>query len=104
MRARQAGGSHWTHPLPSYNDRHHAGSDRQTGPEQRFVYVIDQNQQVKVQPIKLIRSQNDMALIEGVVEGTRIVKEGGQNLRPGGKVVEASQPAKVKASAAQGSK
>ena len=76
----------------------------QTGPEQRFVYVIDQNQQVKVQPIKLIRSQNDMALIEGVVEGTRIVKEGGQNLRPGGKVVEASQPAKVKASAAQGSK
>ncbi|MBM5569981.1 MULTISPECIES: efflux RND transporter periplasmic adaptor subunit [Deefgea] len=71
----------------------------QTGPEQRFVYVIDHNQQVKVQPITLIRSQNDLALIEGVAEGTRIVKEGGQNLRPGDKVAEAS-----KASAVQGSK
>ncbi|QZA78269.1 efflux RND transporter periplasmic adaptor subunit [Deefgea tanakiae] len=76
----------------------------QTGPEQRFVYVIDTNQQVKVQAITLVRSQNDLALIEGVAEGTRIVKEGGQNLRPGGKVVEASRPASVKSSAVQGSK
>ncbi|MGL6039940.1 MAG: efflux RND transporter periplasmic adaptor subunit, partial [Deefgea sp.] len=76
----------------------------QTGPEQRFVYVIDQNQQVKVQPITLIRSQDDLALIEGVTAGTRIVKEGGQNLRPGGKVIEASRPANVKPSAVQGSK
>lgn len=76
----------------------------QTGPEQRFVYVIDDNQQVKAQPIKLLRSQNDLALIEGVAKGTRIVKEGGQNLRPGGKVMEASRPANAKPHAAQGSK
>lgn len=85
----------------------------QTGPEQRFVYVIDDNKTAKVHPITVLRSQNDLALIEGVTIGTKIVKEGGQNLRPGDKVSEASRPgdkigsskpASAKPSAVQGSK
>lgn len=76
----------------------------QTGPEQRFVYVIDQNKKAQVHAVTMIRSQNDLALIEGVEVGTKIVKEGGQNLRPGDKVSEASRPANVKPSAVQGSK
>ena len=75
----------------------------QTGPEQRFVYVIDENKQVQVQPVTVIRSQNDLALIDGIALNTKIVKEGGQNLRPGDKVNEASRT-DMKASAAQGSK
>lgn len=79
----------------------------QTGPEQRFVYVIDENKQAKVHPVTVIRSQNDLALIEGVAIGSKIVKEGGQNLRPGDKVSEASRSnmkASENASAVQGSK
>ncbi|WP_182076508.1 hypothetical protein [Deefgea sp. CFH1-16] len=78
----------------------------QTGPEQRFVYVIDQNKQAQVKPIQVIRSVGNQALIEGVAAETKIIKEGGQNVRPGAQVIEASRPALAASSAAsaQGSK
>ncbi|QZA82066.1 efflux RND transporter periplasmic adaptor subunit [Deefgea piscis] len=78
----------------------------QTGPEQRFVYVIDQNKQAQVKPIQVIRSVGNQALIEGVAAETKIIKEGGQNVRPGAQVIEASRPplAASSASSVQGSK
>ncbi|WP_288841360.1 efflux RND transporter periplasmic adaptor subunit [uncultured Deefgea sp.] len=78
----------------------------QTGPEQRFVYVIDQNKQAQVKPIQVIRSVGNQALIEGIAAETKIIKEGGQNVRPGAQVIEASRPSVAASStaSAQGSK
>ena len=64
----------------------------QTGQEQRFVYVIKPDQQVQIQPVRLISSNHDTALIDGVAAGTLIVLEGGQNLRPGKQGQVASRP------------
>ncbi len=58
------------------------------GPQGRFVYVIDQQQRVSAQPVQVLRVQGAQALLSGLAAGTRVVVEGGQNLRPGSVVSE----------------
>ena len=62
----------------------------QTGPEQRFVYVVKEDRKVASQPVKLAYIEEGFAVIEGVAPGTRVVIEGAQNLRPGSVVAEAT--------------
>ncbi|WP_373976380.1 efflux RND transporter periplasmic adaptor subunit [Chitinibacter sp. SCUT-21] len=71
----------------------------QTGPEQRFVYVIGPDQKVQAQNITVKRIHDGQALVDGLSVGTKVVREGGQNVRPGGKVLEGSRPAKASSEA-----
>lgn len=62
----------------------------QTGPEKKFVYVIDAAGKVAALPVRVLLVQDELAVIEGedVVAGLRVVVEGAQNLRPGSSVSE----------------
>ncbi|WP_343550438.1 efflux RND transporter periplasmic adaptor subunit [Pantoea sp.] len=55
----------------------------QNGPDGHFVYVIDQHNQATVKPVTLLRVQQQLAVITGISEGTQVVNEGANNLRPG---------------------
>lgn len=61
----------------------------QTGPERKFLYVIDAENKVGIAPVKVLLVQDGRAVIEGPAAGTRVVVEGAQNLRPGSTVSEA---------------
>lgn len=61
----------------------------QTGPERKFLYVIDAENKVSIAPVKVLLVQDGRAVIDGPAAGTRIVVEGAQNLRPGSSVSEA---------------
>jgi RND family efflux transporter MFP subunit len=61
----------------------------QTGPEKKFLYVIEEDNRVKSQQINVRLVQDGLAVIEGTMPGTRVVVEGAQNLRPGNVVIEA---------------
>lgn len=63
----------------------------QTGPEEKFLYVIGEDRKVASRPITVRLIQDGIAVIEGVAQGTRIVVEGAQNLRPGSAIAEAGQ-------------
>lgn len=63
----------------------------QEGPVGRFVYLVDTGAKVAARPVHLLRIQNEMAVIDGVEGGQRVVLEGGQNLRPGMRVRIAQQ-------------
>ena len=79
----------------------------QTGPENRFVYVVGEDRKVASKPVKLAYLEEGVAVVTGLAPGERIVTEGGQNLRPGSTVVEAdrSQPAEApKAAKGKGKK
>ena len=69
----------------------------QTGPERRFVYVVQDDKKVAAQPVKVPYVEETFAVVEGLAPGARVVVEGAQNLRPGTSVVEAdrSQPAEA---------
>ena len=54
----------------------------QVGPSGQFLYVITNEHIVKKIPISVVRMTPEHAVIKGVLEGTKIVIEGGQNLRP----------------------
>lgn len=60
----------------------------QTGPENKFLYVIGADNKVSSNPITLRHVQDGVAIVEGVAPGTRVVVEGAQNLRPGSTVTE----------------
>jgi RND family efflux transporter MFP subunit len=60
----------------------------QTGPENRFVYVVGNERKVESRPVTLAYVDEGFAVIEGVAPGTRVVVEGAQNLRPGTVVTE----------------
>jgi len=62
----------------------------QTGPEKKFIYVIGEENKVNAVQVIVQLIQDGIAVIEGVAAGTRIIVEGGQNLRPGSVVTEAS--------------
>ncbi|HET7832784.1 MAG TPA: efflux RND transporter periplasmic adaptor subunit [Gallionella sp.] len=62
----------------------------QTGPEQKFVYVIEKDNTVTSRPVTVRLIQDNIAVIEGVAAGTRVVAEGAQNLRAGSVVAEAA--------------
>jgi len=62
----------------------------QTGPEERFVYVVGEDRKVASKPVKLAYVEEGFAVVEGVPAGIRVVVEGAQNLRPGSVVAEAT--------------
>ena len=61
----------------------------QVGPNGQFVYVVGDDDTVMAQPVKIDYLTAEQALVSGVAEGSRVVTEGGQNLRPGLKTTEA---------------
>ena len=60
----------------------------QTGPESKFLYIIEENNKVRILPISVRLIQDKLAIIEGAKPGIRVVLEGAQNLRPGSIVTE----------------
>lgn len=60
----------------------------QTGPENKFLYVIGEDHKVSSLPVNVRLIQDGIAVIEGVAPGVRVVVEGAQNLRPGDTVAE----------------
>ena len=64
----------------------------QTGPEERFVYVVEAENKVASRPVKLAHVDEGLAVVEGLPAGARVVVEGAQNLRPGSTVAEAGRP------------
>jgi membrane fusion protein, multidrug efflux system len=61
----------------------------QTGPENKFLYVIGEDNKVASLPINVRLIQDGFAVVEGIALGARVVVEGAQNLRPGSVVVDA---------------
>jgi len=61
----------------------------QVGPTGQFVYVIGADAKVTPMPVKIDYLTSELAVVSGLTEGSRVVTEGGQNLRPGLKVTEA---------------
>jgi RND family efflux transporter MFP subunit len=55
----------------------------QVGPKGQFVYRIEPDGRVSSQPITVDYLTSDLAVIEGLDGGSKVVTEGGQNLRPG---------------------
>ena len=64
----------------------------QTGPENKFLYVIGKDNKVEPKTIIVRLVQDGIAVVEGTTPGTKIVVEGGQNLRPGSTVTETQSP------------
>ena len=64
----------------------------QTGPENKFLYVIGKDNKVEPKTIIVRLVQDGIAVVEGATPGTKIVVEGGQNLRPGSTVIETQSP------------
>lgn len=58
----------------------------QTGPEQRFVYVVGDDRKVSVARVEVAHLDEGLAAVTGVAPGARVVVEGAQNLRPGSTV------------------
>lgn len=58
------------------------------GPNGRLVYVVKDDQTVATQPVELVRIVDEKAVVKGIDAGIKVVLEGGQNLRPGGKIQE----------------
>jgi membrane fusion protein, multidrug efflux system len=59
-------------------------------PKGRFVYLVGKDDdKVVMKPVKVLYEYQGNAVIEGIDTGSRVVVEGGQNLRPGTKVREA---------------
>ena len=65
------------------------------GPSGRFVYAVDGDSKVISKPVTLLRVQDEMAVIDGLKSGERVVLEGGRNLRPG-MLVQVKEPSSSK--------
>jgi RND family efflux transporter MFP subunit len=63
----------------------------QTGPENRFVYVVGEDRKVASKTVKLAYLDDGVAAVTGIKPGDRVVAEGAQNLRPGSTVIEAAR-------------
>ena len=63
----------------------------QTGPDNQFVYVVNDDRKVVAHPVTLAYVEEGLAVIDGIAPGARIVVEGAQNLRPGSIVSEAKR-------------
>jgi RND family efflux transporter MFP subunit len=59
----------------------------QVGPQGQFVYRIEPDGKVSSQPITVDYLTSDMAVVQGIQGGNQVVTEGGQNLRPGLRVI-----------------
>jgi RND family efflux transporter MFP subunit len=63
----------------------------QTGPENRFVYVVGADHKVEQHAVRLAYVEEGFAAVEGLSAGARVVVEGVQNLRPGSAVAESER-------------
>jgi multidrug efflux system membrane fusion protein len=64
----------------------------QRGPDGLYAYVVDGEDVVKPQPIKVMQTQDGKAIIgDGLTAGTRVVVQGQYKVKPGVKVAEAPQ-------------
>lgn len=66
------------------------GQAIENGPTGRFVYVVNPDQTVSAKPVELVRVHESRAIVKGIEGGVKVVMEGGQELRPGNKIVEAA--------------
>lgn len=64
----------------------------QTGPENRFVFVVGPERKVAAKPVRVALVAEGIAVVQGVEAGERVVIEGAQNLRPGATVTVAGAP------------
>ncbi|MBL78586.1 MAG: efflux transporter periplasmic adaptor subunit [Nitrosomonadaceae bacterium] len=64
----------------------------QTGPENKFLYVIGENNKAEPKIITVRLVQDGVAIVEGISEGTKVVVEGGQNLKPGSTIIDTQSP------------
>ncbi len=55
----------------------------QTGPENRFVFVVGEDRKVATKPVVVSYLEGGIAVVTGVEPGARVVVEGAQNLRAG---------------------
>lgn len=60
-----------------------------TGPTNKFVYLVNQDETVTMQPLVVVETTNGHAVVTGLKVGSRVVIEGMQNLRPGVLIKEA---------------
>lgn len=56
------------------------------GPQGNFVYVLNEANEISVQPVTLLRIQDQQAVIDGLTGASRVVIEGNRDLRAGMKV------------------
>ncbi len=61
--------------------------------QQRTLYVADDNNVAQLRPVQVRYGFGELAVVEGVKPGERVVTDGKQNLRPGTPVREAGAPA-----------
>ena len=72
-------------------------------PRGKLVYTIDKDSKAVAKPVKVVYEYQGSSVVTGIEAGDRVVVEGKQNLRPGGKVREAKSqsPAPAANSGAQ---
>jgi RND family efflux transporter MFP subunit len=58
-------------------------------PRGKTVYVVGSDDKVIAKPVKVLYDYQGISVLDGITAGDRIVVEGKQNLRPGGKIREA---------------
>lgn len=61
----------------------------QNGTDGHFVFVVNQQGRADTLPVRLLRIQQQMAVVDAVPQGAKVVLEGANNLRPGMAVVVA---------------
>jgi multidrug efflux system membrane fusion protein len=77
----------------------------QRGPDGAFAFVIQEDQTVKMRPLKVAQIESGQALIdEGLKPGERVVVDGQYKLQPGSRVKPAGSPGGGVAGARPGSK
>jgi RND family efflux transporter MFP subunit len=57
----------------------------------KIVYIVDQDGKAVLKPVKVIYEYQGSTVITGIESGDKVIVEGKQNLRPGGKVREAKK-------------
>jgi len=62
-------------------------------PKGRIVYIVEDGDKVASKPITVVYEYQGQSVITGIAPGSRVVVEGKQNLRPGGKIREATPAA-----------
>ena len=64
-----------------------------TGPVDKFIYVVQPDDTAREQKINVLAIENGQAAVTGLAAGERVVVEGSENLRPGGKIREVKEAA-----------
>ena len=73
-----------------------------TGTKGSFVYSIEADRSAKLRPIAMLHAFGSQAVVSGLSGIERIIVDGKQNLRPGGKVLEVKTPVQTLAVAEEG--